>query len=350
MWRADVHRAPECVSSAIDGFVVASHKRPASARMQARRQFKQRNPECSRYDFKQGDPMTYSIIDGKKIASEMRTEIGEEVKKLKDAQGVTPGLAVVLVGENPASEVYVRMKGKACEKLGLYSEQHTLPADTTEEDLLSLVESLNNDSRVHGILVQLPLPKHIDETRVVNAISPEKDVDGFHPVNMGRLLIGQDCLKPCTPHGIQVLLGKSGIETRGKHVVIVGRSNIVGKPIAAMLVQKAEFADATVTVCHSRTPDLGAITRQADILIAAIGRPNLVTSDMVKEGVVVIDVGVNRVDDPGTEKGYKLVGDVDFDGVAPRSRAITPVPGGVGPMTITMLLSNTVKAARKSVS
>lgn len=294
--------------------------------------------------------VSYSLIDGKKISDQIREEIADQIKHLKQTQGVTPGLAVVLVGENPASQVYVRMKGKACEKLGLHSEQHTLPAETSEEELLALVNRLNADPRIHGILVQLPLPGHIDENKVITAIVPEKDADGFHPVNMGRILIGQDCLKPCTPHGIQMLLAKSGIQTRGKHVVVVGRSNIVGKPIAAMLVQKDDMADATVTICHSRTKDLGAITRQADILIAAIGRPNLITADMVKEGVVVIDVGMNRVEDATTEKGYRLVGDVDFDSVAPLCSAITPVPGGVGPMTITMLLSNTVKAARNAHS
>lgn len=290
--------------------------------------------------------MTTHIIDGNDIARKIRAELTQEIERLKAERGVTPGLATVLVGENPASQSYIRMKNKACRDLGLYSEQHTLPATISEADLLALLADLNRAAKIHGILVQLPLPDHIDEQKIISAILPEKDVDGFHPVNMGKLLIGLPGFRPCTPFGVQKMLTYSGIDPAGKHVVVVGRSNIVGKPIANMLLQKATAANATVTVCHSRTADLPAITRQADILIAAIGQPEFITAEMVKTGAVVIDVGVNRVEDPSAPKGYRLVGDVKFDEVAPKCGAISPVPGGVGPMTITMLLYNTVEAAK----
>ena len=290
--------------------------------------------------------MTTHIIDGNDIARKIRAELTQEIERLKAERGVTPGLATVLVGENPASQSYIRMKNKACRDLGLYSEQHTLPATISEADLLALLADLNRAAKIHGILVQLPLPDHIDEQKIISAILPEKDVDGFHPVNMGKLLIGLPGFRPCTPFGVQKMLTYSGIDPTGKHVVVVGRSNIVGKPIANMLLQKATAANATVTVCHSRTADLPAITRQADILIAAIGQPEFITAEMVKAGAVVIDVGVNRVEDPSAPKGYRLVGDVKFDEVAPKCGAISPVPGGVGPMTITMLLYNTVESAK----
>lgn len=293
--------------------------------------------------------MAAEIIDGKKIAETIRAELAEDIQTLQSEHQVTPGLAVVLVGEDPASQVYVRMKNKACQKIGMHSEQHSLPAETSEQELLELVESLNRNEKIHGILVQLPLPDHIDEHKIINTILPEKDVDGFHPVSMGKLLIGQDGFRPCTPYGVQKMLSYSGVDPAGKHVVVVGRSNIVGKPIAAMLMQKQKEANATVTVCHSRTKDLAVVTRQADILIAAIGRAEMITADMVNEDAVVIDVGVNRVDAPGTKRGYKLVGDVKFDEVSQKCKAISPVPGGVGPMTITMLLYNTVESAKASV-
>ena len=291
--------------------------------------------------------MAAQIINENQIVEQIRSELAVEIEALKK-KGVTPGLAVVLVGENPASQVYVRMKNKAAHEIGVYSEQHNLSADTSEGDLLAMVDRLNADDRIHGILVQLPLPDQIDEKKVLNRISPDKDVDGFHPVNMGKMVIGEPGFLPCTPYGVVKLLAYSGVETRGAHVVVVGRSNIVGKPVANMLLQKQKEGDATVTVCHSRTRDLPSVTRQADILIAAIGRPEFVTGDMVKEGAVVIDVGVNRVDDASAKRGYRLVGDVKFDEVAKKARAITPVPGGVGPMTITMLLHNTVQSATKA--
>ncbi len=291
--------------------------------------------------------MAAEIIDGKKIAETIRAELAEEIEKLKEDHNVIPGLAVVLVGENPASQVYVRMKNKACHDIGIYSEQHTLEVDTSEADLLQLVDDLNNNEKIHGILVQLPLPDHIDEHKVLNAIFPEKDVDGFHPVNIGKLLIGEEGFRPCTPYGVLKMLEYSGVETEGANVVVVGRSNIVGKPVASMLMQKQKGANATVTVCHSRTKDLAAVARQADILIAAIGRAEMVTADMVNEETVVIDVGVNRVDDPSRKKGYRIVGDVKFDEVSQKCKAISPVPGGVGPMTITMLLYNTVESAKQ---
>lgn len=286
-----------------------------------------------------------TIIDGKAIAAQIRAELQSEVEELR-ARGIVPGLAVVLVGEDPASQVYVRNKQKACHEIGVASFEHLLPATTSESHLLELVGMLNEDPKVHGILVQLPLPTQIDEKKVLNAISPAKDVDGFHPVNVGKLLVGEDAFVSCTPQGCQELLVRSGHDPAGKHVVIVGRSNIVGKPLAAILVQKAQGADATVTICHSRTRDIASFTRQADILVAAMGRPGFITADMVKEGVVVIDVGTSRVEDPTKKSGYRIAGDVDFEGVSAKASAITPVPGGVGPMTITMLLKNTIKSAR----
>lgn len=277
----------------------------------------------------------------------MRAELVPEIEQLKQ-KGITPGLAVVLVGENPASQVYVRMKGKACEDAGMYSETIRLPATTTEGELLGVVERLNADPRIHGMLVQLPLPKQINANRVLHRMLPAKDVDGFHPENVGKVALGDPAgFRPATPYGVQQMLVRSGIETKGAHAVIVGRSNIVGRPMASLLLHDGPGGNATVTVCHSRTRDLGAVTRLGDILIVAMGKPGFVTSDMVRPGAVVIDVGVNRVEDPAAEKGYRLVGDVAFDGAVQVASAITPVPGGVGPMTITMLLYNTVQAARQ---
>jgi len=291
--------------------------------------------------------MPAKIIDGKQVAEEMRAELQEEVTRLA-ADGIVPGLGVVLVGEDPASQSYVTAKERACEKIGIYSEDNRLPAETPQEELLAIVERMNDDPKINGILVQLPLPKHIDESAILLAIRPDKDVDGFHPVNLGKMVIGEKCFLPCTPHGIVQLLARSGTQIEGAHVVVVGRSNIVGKPVANMLLQKKENANATVTVCHTRTRDMGAMTRQADILIVAAGRPNMVTADMVKEGAVVIDVGVNRVEDATKKRGYRLAGDVDFEGVSEKASMITPVPGGVGPMTITMLLYNTVASAKRA--
>jgi methylenetetrahydrofolate dehydrogenase (NADP+)/methenyltetrahydrofolate cyclohydrolase len=259
---------------------------------------------------------------------------------------VEPGLAVVLVGDDPASMSYVKGKRKACREVGIRSEEHKHDADMSQDDLLALIDKLNQDDAVNGILVQLPLPDHIDEGLVLNAIDPSKDVDGFHPVSLGKMVIGEDCFLPCTPHGVQQLLLRSGIEVAGKHVVIVGRSNIVGKPVANILLQKREGANATVTVCHTGTKDMGAITRLADILIVAAGRPNTVTADMVADDVVVVDVGVNRVPDDSKKSGFRLVGDVDYDAISQKASAISPVPGGVGPMTITLLLHNTIKSAK----
>ena len=283
------------------------------------------------------------IIDGKAIAGEMRMGMRDEVESLRKKYGAVPGLAVVLVGEDPASQVYVRMKGKGCAEVGLLSFEHRLPADTTGETLLALVDELNRREDVNGILVQLPLPKHLDEQKVLLAIDPDKDVDGFHPVNVGRMMIGDDrCFLPCTPHGCKVLINRYVPDPGGKHLVVVGRSNIVGKPIASMMVQKKRDANCIVTICHTAAPDIGEYTRQADILVVAAGRPRTVKGDMVKKGAVVIDVGVNRMEDP--DGGQHLVGDVDFGEVSQVASAITPVPGGVGPMTITMLMGNTLKA------
>ncbi len=291
-----------------------------------------------------------TLIDGKKIAKEIRFELKEKVFDLRQKYGTVPGLAAVLVGENPASQVYVRMKQRACEEVGIYSVVEKLPAETSEEDLISLIERFNSDKKINGILVQLPLPEHISENKIIETISPSKDVDGFHPVNMGNLVIGKETFYPCTPYGILELLKRYRIETKGKHVVVVGRSNIVGKPVANMLLQKKEGANAIVTVCHSAAKDLKKYTATADILIAAIGRPKFITADMVKDGVVIIDVGINRVEDKSTEKGYKLVGDVDFEEVSRKASFITPVPGGVGPMTIAMLLQNTYESFIKSLN
>jgi len=287
------------------------------------------------------------ILDGRKTAAEIKEQLATKVVTLK-SKGCIPHLSVVLVGEDPASKVYVGMKQKACEKLGIDSETIRLNADTKQDDLLNLVNKLNNDDTVHGILVQLPLPKHIDSKKVLELIRPEKDVDGFHPVNRGRLAVGEDCFLPCTPAGIQQLLLRNDVNPEGKHLVVVGRSAIVGLPFATMMMQKKPGANATVTVCHTGSGDLKRYTKQADILVAAAGRPNTITSDMVSPGCVVVDVGVNRVDDPDSPKGYRLVGDVDFENVKEVASAITPVPGGVGPMTIAMLLSNTLQAAEKS--
>jgi methylenetetrahydrofolate dehydrogenase (NADP+)/methenyltetrahydrofolate cyclohydrolase len=287
------------------------------------------------------------IISGKEIAKSIREEIKVKVDELL-SKGVTPGLAVVLVGEDPASQVYVRAKGKACDKLGIFSDTFTLPAETSEEELLKLIEKLNADDKIHGILVQLPLPKHINENKVLMAIDPDKDVDGFHPVNVGRMLVGDECFLPCTPHGVQELLVRSGNDPEGKHVVIVGRSNIVGKPVAGILMQKKAGANATVTIAHSRTKNLPELTKCADIIVAAIGKPEFIKADMIKEGAVIIDVGVNQVGT--TSEGKRILkGDVDFEGVQDKASAITPVPGGVGPMTITMLMQNTVKSAENTL-
>jgi len=285
-------------------------------------------------------------MSGNKVAKQMRAEMTEEVGRLKQEHDVVPGLAVVLVGDNPASISYVTGKKKACKEVGIESIEHKFDADLPEEDLLKLIDELNGDPKVNGILVQLPLPKHIDENKVLNAIDPAKDVDGFHPVNLGKMLIGEKCFLPCTPHGVQQLLLRSGIEVSGKHVVVVGRSNIVGKPVSNILFQKKEGANATVTVCHTGTKDMAYFTKQADILIVAAGYPNTVTADMVSDGVVVVDVGVNRVPDDSKKSGFRLAGDVDYDGVSEKASAISPVPGGVGPMTITMLLYNTIDSAK----
>jgi methylenetetrahydrofolate dehydrogenase (NADP+)/methenyltetrahydrofolate cyclohydrolase len=294
--------------------------------------------------------MSAKIIDGKQVAQEMRAEIKTEVEKLA-AEGITPGLVTILVGEDPASKSYVTAKQKTSKELGFYSCQDTQPADITEDVLLALVDKYNRDPKIHGILVQLPLPKHINETKVLLAIDPDKDVDGFHPINVGKLMIGEANFLPCTPAGIQQLLIRSGTKMEGAEVVVVGRSNIVGKPIANILLQKQDGANATVTICHTRTKDTAAHTKRADVLIVAAGVPNAVTADMVKEGAVVIDVGVNRVGEkPSKKTPGKMVailkGDVDFDAVKEKASAITPVPGGVGPMTITMLMYNTLKSAK----
>ena len=290
--------------------------------------------------------MAAEIISGTEVARTIRAEIAERVGEMKERTGGVPGLVTVLVGENPASQAYVRMKNRAAAEAGFRSRQIDLPATISEAELLGWVEGLNADPEVHGILVQLPLPPQISESRILEAIDPAKDVDGFHPVNVGRLSTGDpEVLAPCTPKGVVELLLRSGNDPAGKHVVIVGRSNIVGKPLASLLLGRGRGGNATVTVAHSRTSDLGAITRLADILVVATGAPGLVTAEMVRPGAVVVDVGVNRVEDPASEKGYRLTGDVDFEAVSQVASAITPVPGGVGPMTIAMLLSNTLDAA-----
>jgi len=285
------------------------------------------------------------IIDGIAIAARVRARVAEDTARLK-ARGVTPGLTAVLVGEDPASSVYVASKEKACKEAGMNGRSIRLPASTTEEALLAVIDTLNNDPTVHGILVQMPVPKQISEQKVIRRIAQQKDVDGFHPFNVGKVFTGdQDGFAPCTPAGVQVMLAEAGVETSGKDAVIIGRSNIVGKPMAALLLQSGKTANCTVTLCHSKTVDLASHTRRADILIAAIGKPEMVTADMVKPGAVVIDVGINRVEDPSTPKGYRIVGDVDFAGVSQVASRISPVPGGVGRMTIAMLLANTVRAA-----
>ena len=292
--------------------------------------------------------MTAQLIDGNALSRQLRSEVAQRAAALK-TRGVTPGLAVVLVGDNQASQVYVRNKVKACEDSGLHSVLEKYEADMTEAALLARVEALNNDPAIHGILVQLPLPKHIDAQKVIEAISPAKDVDGFHIASAGALMTGMPGFWPCTPYGCMKMLESIGYSLKGKHAVVIGRSNIVGKPVANLLFQKRAGANATVTVCHTGTPDMGIFTRQADILVVAAGHPNTVTADMVKPGAVVIDVGVNRVPDASKKAGFRLVGDVDFDAVEPIASQITPVPGGVGPMTIAMLISNTIKSARQSV-
>jgi methylenetetrahydrofolate dehydrogenase (NADP+)/methenyltetrahydrofolate cyclohydrolase len=284
------------------------------------------------------------LIDGKKSAASIKEELKEKIDGLKKEGKKVPGLVTILVGDSPASQSYVGSKQKSCAEIGMKGISEILPENVTEEKLIQMIEHYNNNDDVHGILVQLPLPKHIDEQRVIDAISPKKDVDGFHPYNIGSLLIGRDTFVSCTPAGIQELLKMYNIETSGKHVVVVGRSNIVGKPIAMLLMQKKEHANAIVTICHSAAPDISVYTRTADILIAAIGQPEIIKADMVKEGAVVIDVGINRVEDPSLPKGYKIVGDVDFADVSKKVSYITPVPGGVGLMTVAMLLKNTYKA------
>ncbi|MCI5118309.1 MAG: bifunctional methylenetetrahydrofolate dehydrogenase/methenyltetrahydrofolate cyclohydrolase FolD [Candidatus Electrothrix sp. AW2] len=288
--------------------------------------------------------MSAKIISGTETAKAIKEELKKEVAELADK--VVPGLVTILVGEDPASQSYVAAKNKTAHALGIHSEQVTLDAETSEEDLLALVEKYNNDDKIHGILVQLPLPKHIDEAKILNAINPDKDVDGFHPVNVGRMVLGEQCFLPCTPHGVLELLQRSGVETSGAEVVVVGRSNIVGKPVANLMLQKRDAGNATVTLCHTRTKDMDFHTKRADILIVAAGVANMIKADQVKEGVVVIDVGVNRIG--VTESGKaKLAGDVEFESVKEKAAAITPVPGGVGPMTITMLMKNTVQSAKQ---
>jgi methylenetetrahydrofolate dehydrogenase (NADP+)/methenyltetrahydrofolate cyclohydrolase len=287
------------------------------------------------------------IIDGKKIAQEIRTELKTEIDKLKSIGKNVPGLVAILVGNNPASESYVRGKAKACEEIGMRAVTERHPSDMKEVSLLELIESYNQNNLFNGILVQLPLPKHIDENKVIEAISPKKDIDGFHPISVGNLVIGKPAFRSCTPAGIQELLIRYKIDTKGKHVVVLGRSNIVGKPIANIMLQKKEFANSIVTICHSAAQDVSYYTKQADILIAAMGSPNFVKGSMVKDGVVVVDVGINRVEDVAASKGYQIVGDVDFNEVSQKASYITPVPGGVGPMTIAMLLKNTFEGFMK---
>ncbi|NOR11130.1 MAG: bifunctional methylenetetrahydrofolate dehydrogenase/methenyltetrahydrofolate cyclohydrolase FolD [Desulfovibrionaceae bacterium] len=291
--------------------------------------------------------MSAKIISGTETAKAIREELKVEVAELTEKHNIVPGLVTILVGEDPASQSYVAAKNKTAHALGIHSEQVTLDADTSEEDLLALVEKYNNDDKINGILVQLPLPKHIDDNKVLTAINPDKDVDGFHPINVGRMVLGEKCFLPCTPHGVLELLARSGTETSGAEVVVVGRSNIVGKPMVNLMLQKRPSGNSTVTVCHTRTKDLTFHTKRADIIIAAAGVPKMITADMVKEGVVVIDVGVNRIGKAASGKAI-LAGDVDFDSVKEKAAPITPVPGGVGPMTITMLMKNTVQAAKQA--
>jgi methylenetetrahydrofolate dehydrogenase (NADP+)/methenyltetrahydrofolate cyclohydrolase len=289
--------------------------------------------------------MLAKIIDGKKIAEEIKEEVKQKTLQLKSEKGITPGLAFILVGENPASQSYVKSKNITCEEIGFYSITEKLPSSTIQQEVIQLIKKFNNNGKIHGILVQLPLPTHIDEQKIIEAIDYRKDIDGFHPINVGKLVIGQECLRPCTPAGIQELLMRSGVEISGKHVVVVGRSNIVGKPIANILMQKQKGANAVVTIAHTGADDLSYYTKQADILISAIGKPKIITGAMIKPGAVVIDVGINRVEDLTTKNGYRIAGDVDFDSAVKVASLITPVPGGVGPMTIAMLMRNTLKAA-----
>ncbi|HKJ64384.1 MAG TPA: bifunctional methylenetetrahydrofolate dehydrogenase/methenyltetrahydrofolate cyclohydrolase FolD [Desulfopila sp.] len=289
--------------------------------------------------------MTAKIVSGTEVAKEIREELKVQIAELKEKKGVVPGLVTILVGEDPASQSYVAAKNKTAHAIGINSEQITLDADTPEDELLKLVKKYNEDGSIHGILVQLPLPKHIDESKILNEINPDKDVDGFHPVNIGRMVLGEKCFLPCTPHGVLELLARSGVETSGAEVVILGRSNIVGKPMANLMLQKRESGNSTVTLCHTRTRDMAAHCRRADIIIAAAGVPRLVTAEMVKEGVAVMDVGVNRIGKSESGKAI-LAGDVDFDSVKEKASVITPVPGGVGPMTITMLMKNTLQSAK----
>jgi methylenetetrahydrofolate dehydrogenase (NADP+) / methenyltetrahydrofolate cyclohydrolase len=291
--------------------------------------------------------MSAKIISGTETAKAIREELKVEVAELTEKHSVVPGLVTILVGEDPASQSYVAAKNKTAHALGIHSEQVTLDAETSEEDLLALVEKYNNDDKINGILVQLPLPKQINDNKVLTAINPDKDVDGFHPINVGRMMLGEQCFLPCTPHGVLELLKRSGTETSGAEVVVVGRSNIVGKPMVNLMLQKREAGNSTVTVCHTRTKDMAFHTKRADIIIAAAGVPKMITADMVKDGVVVIDVGVNRIGKSSSGKAI-LAGDVDFDSVKEKAAAITPVPGGVGPMTITMLMKNTVQAAKQA--
>lgn len=290
--------------------------------------------------------MTAKIINGRQVAADIQAELKTRVHQLK-ARGIVPGLGVILVGDDPASKSYVLAKENACREIGIFSDDNRLPAAATQAELTARVRQMNADPKIHGILVQLPLPKHLHEAEVLLAIDPDKDVDGFHPLNVGRMVLGQKAFLPCTPHGVVQLLVRSGVKLPGAHVVIVGRSNIVGKPLASMLAQKKDTANATVTICHTGTRDVGHFTCQADVIVAATGRPNMITADMVREGAVVIDVGVNRINDPSRKNGFRLVGDVDFEAVKKKASLITPVPGGVGPMTITMLLFNTVEAAQR---
>ena len=293
--------------------------------------------------------MTAKILDGKALAEVIQAEVATGVAEIKQRHGVTPGLAAVLVGDDPASAIYVRNKRRACDEVGMVSDTILLPADSTNEQVLECVQTLNNDPRFHGILVQLPLPSQIDERLIIESLDPGKDVDGLHPFNVGKLVQGRADFVPGTPAGIQQILLRNGYDPAGANVVICGRSDIVGKPLALLLMQRADGANATVTVCHTRTKDLAEITRRADILVAAMGRPKAITADMVKEGAVVIDVGINRVEDSSRKRGYRLEGDVDFEAVSQKAAAITPVPGGVGPMTIAMLLVNTLTATRISI-
>lgn len=292
--------------------------------------------------------MSAKILDGKAIAAEMRREIAADVAMLK-TKGVTPGLGVLLVGDNPASRSYVTGKEQACHEAGMYSQEITLPKTATRDEILAVVKQFNADARIHGILVQLPLPDSRIEQDVIAAIDPDKDVDGFHPTNVGRMIVGLPAFLPCTPHGVLQMLKRSGIRVAGQHVVVVGRSNIVGRPLANLLSMKSELGNATVTMCHTGTPDVAKFTRDADIVIAAAGRPKTITAEMIREGAVVVDVGVNRVPDATKKSGFRLAGDVDFEPVAQKASAITPVPGGVGPMTITMLLFNTVWSAKRQI-